>query len=89
MLNYAPFTPETKYNFEIQHRYSALIREHATKNGYEELKCDCYGTDGYFYHRKTRTMYKASYVVCDWCNDIAPEFKISYDRHILQLNGLI
>ena len=73
----------------LRNRYSALIREHATKNGYEPLKCDYYGTDGYFYHKKTRTMYKVSYVVCDWCHDITPEFKISYDRHILQLNGLI
>ena len=60
------------------------IKEYVEKHDLIKLECDYLGMDSYYYDNKTKTMYR----VCNIGNP-KPNFKISNDIHILQLNKII
>ncbi len=98
-LNYSNIylSPEDKtYNnnmkksiVEKNQKRQELIQQHVKSNGYIELKSDYFGTDSFYYDKKSGIMYEVDNSCPDDDKDITPLFEISYDQHIMKLNSLI
>jgi hypothetical protein len=94
MLNYSPFLSSIE---EIQNaetileeanaKRAELIKQRVASDKLVELKSDYLGMETYYYNKEKKQMYKVCNI-CVWSEDYEPNFILSYDRHILQLNSL-
>lgn len=71
----------------FNHLRQQLIKKFVIENKLIELQSDYYGMDSYYYSKKKNTMYKVCNI-CDYSNNVNPNFEISRDQHIITLNNL-
>lgn len=64
-----------------------LIKKIVSDNNLIELESVYYGMDSYYYSKEKNKMYKVSNV-CDYSNNVTPNFEISFDQKIIKLNNL-
>ena len=74
---------QAPYNQMRQQLIQKIVRE----NKLIELESDYYGMDSYYYSKEKNTMYKVCNI-CDYSNNVTPNFEISRDQHIITLNNL-
>lgn len=74
-------------NADAHSKRQQNIKRIVKENKLIELYSEYYGMDSYYYSKEKQTMYK----VCNACrftNDVTPQFEISQDKRILELNNL-
>ena len=89
--NYESVAHHTSNSFQYQVPFNQmrqqLIQKFVRENKLIELKSDYFGMDSYYYSKEKNTMYKVTNI-CDYSNNVTPNFEISQDQHIIKLNNL-
>jgi hypothetical protein len=89
--NYESVVDYTSLNMrsmsELNSKRQKLISSIVKENNLIELMCDYFGMDSYYYSAEQKIMYKVCNI-CDFTKNVNPNFEISHDRHIIELNKL-
>ena len=79
---------KNQVDLEINTKRKNFIDTHVKNNDLIKLKSAYLNMDSYYYHYKTKTMYKVTNI-CSWSKDSNPVFEVSNDQTILRLNHLL